>query len=275
MSISSADVLDELVEAFKVDSRDYAHLETPDDEEGKRELLQALMNIRRPAPLDERTQKLQDIYLQARVREHGIVHVDDLSEVRDELYLWQGDITRLDADAIVNAANSHMLGCFAPLHACIDNAIHTAAGVQLRQECARQMNELRETYGPHYEQPTVVPMLTPAYNLPSKHVVHIVGPIIQGDETVTSGKRVTERDKELLAQCYSATLDLCAQRGLDSVAFCCISTGVFHFPAERAARIAVDTVEEWKKNHPGAVERIIFNVFSDADRQYYEELLGV
>lgn len=271
MSIHSAEVLGELVEAFKVDSRDYAHLETPDDEEGKRELLQALMNIRMPAPLDARTQKLQDAYLQARVRERGIVHVDELSEVRDGLYLWQGDITRLDADAVVNAANSQMLGCFAPLHACIDNAIHTAAGVQLRNECARQMDELREIYGPNYEQPTAVPMLTPAYNLPSKHVVHIVGPIIPDEDTALG--RVSERAHVLLAQCYSATLDLCAQQGLDSVAFCCISTGVFHFPAERAACIAVETVENWTKDHPGAVKRIIFNVFSDADRRYYEELV--
>ena len=158
-----------------------------------------------------------------------------------------------------------MLGCFVPMHTCIDNCIHTFAGVQLRAECARRMSELREKYGAEYEQPTAVPMLTDAYNLPAKKVVHIVGPIVQGKLSPA-----LEKD---LADCYRNTLDICAENGLRSVAFCCISTGVFHFPNKRAARIAVETVETWLSEHKGKIDRVIFNVFKDEDKAYYEELL--
>jgi O-acetyl-ADP-ribose deacetylase (regulator of RNase III) len=151
------------------------------------------------------------------------------------------------------------------MHTCIDNCIHTFAGVQLRAECARQMNQLRIRYGSDYEQPTAVPMLTDAYNLPAKKIVHIVGPIVEGTLT-----RELEQD---LADCYTNTLDLCAENGLKSVAFCCISTGVFHFPGKRAAQIAVQTVSDWMKGHPGELERVIFNVFKDEDKEYYEQEL--
>ena len=185
--------------------------------------------------------------------------------IRDGLSVWQGDITRLAVDAIVNAANSQMLGCFIPMHTCIDNCIHTFAGVQLRAECNRQMNLLRERYGRDYEQPTAVPMLTSGYNLPAKKVIHIVGPIVQY-------KLTPELEKDL-ADCYRNTLDMCMENGLVSVAFCCISTGVFHFPNKRAAEIAVQTVSDWMKEHPGCMERVIFNVFKDEDKKYYEELV--
>ena len=168
-------------------------------------------------------------------------------------------------DAIVNAANSQMLGCFIPMHTCIDNCIHTFAGVQLRAECNRQMNHLRERFGRNYEQATAVPMLTDAYNLPAKKVIHIVGPIVQ--------KRLTSALEKDLADCYRNTLDMCRENGLKSVAFCCISTGVFHFPNKRAAVIAVDTVEKWMADNPGVMERVIFNVFKDEDKEYYEELI--
>ncbi len=257
--------LDYLVEAFKADSVQYRDLPTPADAEGKRRILRSLMNIRMPERMDEAILAVQNEYLRERIRENGIVAPADIPEVRDGLSIWKGDITRLAVDAIVNAANSQMLGCFVPMHTCIDNCIHTFAGVQLRAECARQMERLRSKYGQGYEQPTAVPMLTDAYNLPAKRVIHIVGPIVQG--------RLTSSLEDDLSACYRNTLDICLENGLKSVAFCCISTGVFHFPGRRAAEIAVKTVTGWMAAHPGAVERVIFNVFKDEDKAYYEQLL--
>ena len=257
--------LDYLVEAFKADSGEYRNLRTPKDTEGKRRILRSLMNIRMPGEMDESVVEIQDDYLQERIRENGIVELGDIPEIRDGISIWQGDITRLKVDAIVNAANSQMLGCFVPMHTCIDNCIHTFAGIQLRAECSRQMKKMRARYGRDYEQPTAVPMLTDAYNLPAKKVVHVVGPIVQDD--------LTPELEQDLADCYTNTLELCAENGLRSVAFCCISTGVFRFPNKRAAEIAVHTVEEWLEAHPGKMDRVIFNVFKDEDRRYYESEL--
>ncbi len=268
------DRLEQLTEAFIEDSGDYRGMPVPGDPEGKRRVLRSLMNIRMPKALPPAVLKMQDEYLAERAREKGIVSISDIPTVKaqgsshpfaDRISVWQGDITRLAADAVVNAANSRMLGCFVPMHTCIDNCIHTFAGVELRAECARQMAELREKFGPDYEQPTAVPMLTDAYNLPAKKVIHIVGPIVAFG--------LTPELEEDLAACYRNTLDMCAENGLKSVAFCCISTGVFRFPGQRAAKIAVDTVTEWLKEHRGTVERVIFNVFKDEDREYYEGLL--
>lgn len=266
--------LDALVEAFKADSVQYKDLQTPKDNEGKRRILRSLMNIRMPRKLDYSVLRLQDEYLQERIREHGIVTLDEIPSIGDQrsshefanqLSIWQGDITRLQVDAIVNAANSQMLGCFVPMHTCIDNCIHTFAGVQLRAECSRQMDQLRIRYGRDYEQPTAVPMLTDGYNLPAKKIVHIVGPIVEG--------RLTPALEKDLADCYRNTLDLCAENGLRSVAFCCISTGVFRFPNKRAAELAVETVTKWLEEHKGVIDRVIFNVFKDEDKKYYEKLL--
>lgn len=257
--------LDTLVEAFKSDSVHYKDLETPTDTDGKRRILRSLMNIRMPKKLDDSVLTIQDEYLRERIRENGIVTLSEISVIRAGMSIWQGDITRLSVDAIVNAANSQMLGCFVPMHTCIDNCIHTFAGVQLRAECNRQMNQLRIRYGRDYEQPTAVPMLTDGYNLPAKKVVHIVGPIVEG--------RLTKTLEQELADCYRNTLDLCTENGLRSVAFCCISTGVFRFPNKRAAEIAVDTVSRWLDKHTGQVDRVVFNVFKDEDKAYYEELL--
>ena len=257
--------LDYLVEEFKTDSVRYKDLTTPSDTEGKRQLLRSLMNIRMPGEMDESVLEIQDDYLQERIRENGIVELGDILEIRNGISIWQGDITRLKVDAIVNAANSQMLGCFVPMHTCIDNCIHTFAGIQLRAECSRQMKKMRARYGREYEQPTAVPMLTDAYNLPAKKVVHVVGPIVQDE--------LTPELEEDLADCYTNTLELCAENGLRSVAFCCISTGVFHFPNKRAAEIAVQTVKDWLEAHPGKVDRVIFNVFKDEDRRYYESEL--
>ena len=263
--------LDLLVEEFKEASVQYRNLETPGDTEGKKRILRSLMNIRMPKMMPASVLQVQDEYLQGRIRENGIVTLNEIPTIADQgssyafadkLSIWQGDITRLSVDTIVNAANSQMLGCFVPMHTCIDNCIHTFAGIQLRAECDRQMRKLRAEYGPDYEQPTAVPMLTDGYNLPAKKVVHIVGPIVQG--------RLTKDLEQDLADCYKNTLDLCLENGLKSVAFCCISTGVFHFPNKRAAEIAVKTVEDWMKQHPVAMERVIFNVFKDEDKAYYE-----
>ena len=257
--------LDTLVEAFKADSVQYKDLQTPADTEGKRRILRSLMNIRMPKKLDDSVLAVQDEYLRERISENGIVTLSEIPMIRNGMSIWQGDITRLAVDTIVNAANSQMLGCFVPMHTCIDNCIHTFAGVQLRAECSRQMNQLRIKYGKDYEQPTAVPMLTDAYNLPAKKVIHIVGPIVQYELTPE-----LEMD---LADCYLNTLDMCLDKDLKSVAFCCISTGVFHFPNKRAAQIAVSAVDSWLSQHPGAIERVIFNVFKDEDKKYYEELI--
>ena len=263
--------LDYLVEEFKTDSVQYKDLETPGDTEGKKRILRSLMNIRMPKMMPAFVLQIQDEYLQGRIRENGIVALGDIQTIADQgsrhafaacISIWQGDITRLQVDAVVNAANSQMLGCFVPMHTCIDNCIHTFAGIQLRAECDRQMRKLRSAYGQDYEQPTAVPMLTDGYNLPAKKVVHIVGPIVQG--------RLTKDLEQDLADCYKNTLELCLKNGLRSVAFCCISTGVFRFPNKRAAEIAVQTVTEWMKAHPTAMERVIFNVFKDEDKAYYE-----
>ncbi|MBO4831621.1 MAG: protein-ADP-ribose hydrolase [Oscillospiraceae bacterium] len=266
--------LEYLVEAFKEDSGEYRHLQTPADTEGRRRLLRSLMNIRMPREMDPAVLQVQDEYLQERIRENGIVTLPEIPAIADRgsahpfaehISVWQGDITRLAVDAVVNAANSQMLGCFVPMHTCIDNCIQTFAGIQMRAECGRQMNRLRMRYGREYEQPTAVPMLTDGYNLPAKKVIHIVGPIVQ--------HHLTQELEEDLAACYRNTLDMCAENGLKSVAFCCISTGVFRFPNKRAAKIAVKTVTDWLNTHPDTMERVIFNVFKDEDREYYEQEL--
>ena len=254
-----------LVEAFKADSGEYRDLTTPTDTGGRRRLLRSLMNIRMPGMMPENVLRVQDDYLRGRAKEKGVVTKDDIPEIRNGLSIWQGDITRLAVDAIVNAANSQMLGCFVPMHTCIDNCIHSFAGVQLRAACSRQMEKMRLQYGPDYEQPTAVPMLTDAYNLPAKKVIHIVGPIVEN--------RLTPALEQALRDCYTNTLDLCMKEGLKSAAFCCISTGVFRFPGQRAAEIAVKTVQSWMSGHPGAMDRVIFNVFKDEDKEYYEHEL--
>ena len=257
--------LDYLIEKFKADFIEYKDLQMPDDVNEKRCILRSLMNIRPPWKIDKSVLRVQDEYLKERIREKGIVELSDISMTKDGLSVWQGDITRLAVDAIVNAANSQMLGCFVPMHACIDNCIHTFAGVQLRAECNHQMELLREKNGKDYLQPTAHPMLTDAYNLPAKKVVHIVGPIVQN--------RLTQELEKKLVDCYRNTLDICMENGLATVAFCCISTGVFNFPNKRAAEIAVQTVNDWMREHPGCMERVIFNVFKDEDKKYYEELV--
>lgn len=230
----------------------------PADSERQKILLRGLMNVRRPVRIGADFLQVQDAYLQGETAAKGITDIADLTPIQPGLYLWQGDITTLKCDAIVNAANSGMTGCYIPNHRCIDNAIHTFAGVELRLTC----EQLMEQQG--YPEPTGQAKITPAFNLPCRYVLHTVGPIIDG--------HMTKEDEELLASCYRSCLELAAENGLESVAFCCISTGEFHFPNDLAAEIAVRTVKEYLKKQT-SVKKVIFNVFKDLDKAIYEKLL--
>lgn len=203
--------------------------------------------------------EMQDAYLQEECVQKGVISLSDISMAKPGIYLWQGDITRLSVDAIVNAANSAVLGCFVPCHGCIDNAIHSAAGIELRLECSRIM----EKQGA--EEPTGKAKITKAYNLPCCYVLHTVGPIIYD--------KVTEKDCNLLSDCYRSCLELAATNQLKSIAFCCISTGEFHFPNEKAAKIAIQTVQDYQRKNQNGME-VVFNVFKDSDYQIYKQLLG-
>ncbi len=237
---------------------EYREIVPPEQEAEQASLLRALMNVRSPANIDEAFLTVQDAYLQEALAQKGVTDLSDLSPVTDGVYLWQGDITTLRCDAIVNAANSGMTGCYIPNHRCIDNCIHTFAGMQLRLACA----DLMEAQG--CEEPTGRAKLTPAYNLPCKYVLHTVGPIIRGP--------VTRKDQQLLASCYRSCLELAERHGVKSIAFCCISTGEFHFPNEKAAEIAVKTVGDYRRQTHSTIE-VIFNVFKDIDYQIYRHLL--
>ena len=248
-----------LLQTLLKEQPQYRDMGIPTDADSQRQLLRGLMNIRAPQRIGADFLKMQDEYLQSETAAKGITDISDLTPMQPGLYLWQGDITTLRCDAIVNAANSGMTGCYVPNHRCIDNAIHTFAGVELRLAC----EELMEQQG--YPEPTGRAKITPAFNLPCKYVLHTVGPIIDG--------RVTRQDRELLASCYRSCLEMAAENGLESVAFCCISTGEFHFPNEQAAEIAVETVKQFM-NTKTSVEKVIFNVFKDLDKEIYARLLN-
>ena len=268
--------LDLLLRAFKEDSVRYRDLDPGEDYREKRMLLRSLMNIRMPGEMAEDVTEVQDAFLAEEAREKGIVTLEDIPTAArqyksphpfaDRLSIWQGDITRLQVGAIVNAANSQMLGCFVPCHGCIDNAIHSAAGIQLRNACSHYMNSRKMQYGPRYQEPTGRAVLTEGYNLPARYVIHTVGPVMRGP--------LTKELKEDLRNCYRNVLQCCREHQIRSVAFCCISTGEFHFPNNQAARIAVETVTEFLEEHGRDFDRIIFNVFKDTDRYIYEDLLG-
>ena len=247
-----------LIRSLLKEHPEYWDLSIQAEPESQRQLLRGLMNIRAPQNADADFLKTQDEYLQDETSAKGVTDITDLTPVQPGLYLWQGDITTLKCDAIVNAANSGMTGCYIPNHRCIDNAIHTFAGVELRLACAELMKQQGRP------EPTGRAKITPAFNLPCRYVLHTVGPVIDG--------RVTQRDRELLASCYSSCLELAAENSLESVAFCCISTGEFHFPNELAAEIAVETVKQFM-NRKTSVKKVIFNVFKDFDKAIYEMLL--
>ena len=233
-------------------------LRVPADKEGQEKLLRSLFNLRLPKPISDDFLTVQDEYLREETEEKGITDIDSLTPAEPGIYLWQGDITTLACDAIVNAANSGMLGCFCPCHGCIDNAIHTFSGVQLRLACAGIMKKQG------HEEATGGAKITPAYNLPCRYVLHTVGPIVGG--------RLTKQDCTLLASCYHSCLALAEQNGVQSLAFPCISTGEFHFPNEKAAEIAVQTVRDYQARTNSRM-KVIFNVFKDRDNEIYRGLL--
>ena len=233
-------------------------MELPATRAEKDWLFRALRNIWEPRELPEAYWALQDQYLREILAEKGVTRLSDLEEADNQIYLWQGDITTLEVDAIVNAANSQMLGCFIPHHACIDNAIHSQAGLQLRLACQHLMAEQS------YPEPTGQAKLTRGFNLPASYVIHTVGPIIEG--------QVSQADQDLLVSSYQSCLELAAEKGLKSLALCCISTGEFHFPNQLAAKLALETVRRFLKNHPQI--KVIFNVFKDQDLVIYQDLLG-
>lgn len=231
--------------------------------------MRSLMNVRMPKKASEEFLRVQDEYLRQRAQEKGITDVKDLKPVASDprLIIWQGDITTLRCDMIMNAANGEMTGCYVPLHGCEDNFVHTYSGVQLRYDTYNRMKELRKKYGEDYVQPTAVPMVTSAYNLPSKYVLHIVGPIVPG--------RLEEKYVRQLEACYRASLDAASEKGCENIAFCCLSTGVFCFPQDRAAEIAVKTSKDWLSSHPeSSLKKVVFNVFKNSDLTLYRALLG-
>lgn len=247
-----------LIEALLAEDPDHYTITIPSQSDAQRQLLRALMNVRPPAPVADDVLQVQDEYLRRELAAKGITDIDELTPCAPGLYLWQGDITTLRVDAIVNAANNGMTGCYQPNHGCIDNAIHTYAGMQLRLECDRIMK------AQGYLEPTGQAKLTSGYNLPARYILHTVGPIVDGP--------LTRQHEAQLASCYESCLRLAAEHGLESVAFCCISTGVFHFPNQRAAEIAVTTVRDFLAQET-RVQRVVFNVFKDLDLAIYEALL--
>lgn len=247
-----------LIKELLREQTQYTNIEIPSDELDQKNLLRSLFNIRMPAPVTPEFLEIQNAYLQEETEKKGITDFTNLSPLQDGIYLWKGDITTLRCDAIVNAANSQMLGCFCPCHGCIDNAIHTFAGIQLRLECQHIM----EKQG-MLEQTGMV-KITKGYNLPAKYVLHTVGPIIHG--------KLTEKDCTLLSSCYRSCLELADSYHLKSIAFCCISTGEFHFPNDIAGRIAVNTVMKYLNETNSGIE-VVFNVFKEKDYEIYKRLL--
>lgn len=248
-----------LIRELLKEQNGYRHLEVPKQEEEQKRLLRGLMNIRPACRISKEVLQIQDAYLTEETVRKGITHSDEIAPVQPGIYLWKGDITTLACDAIVNAANSGMTGCYVPNHRCIDNCIHTFAGMELRLECDRIMREQG------YEEPTGRAKITPAYNLPCRYVLHTVGPIVSG--------LLTQTHKRQLADCYRSCLQLADDKGLKSIAFCCISTGEFHFPQKKAAEIAVQTVTEFLQTDT-QIEKVVFNVFKQEDYDIYKRILG-
>ena len=247
-----------LIEYLLEEHGDGKGIAIPKREEERFRLFRSLVNLRAPRPISEEFLTVQDEFLKEKTAEKGITDFKGLTPVQSRVYLWRGDITTLKCGAIVNAANSAMLGCFYPCHGCIDNAIHTYAGIQLRLKCAEIMSEQG------HEELVGKAKITPAYNLPCEKVIHTVGPYVDG--------RLTQRHCEQLSSCYRECLKAAAENKISSIAFCCISTGEFHFPKREAAEIAVNTVTEFLK-HDSEIE-VIFNVFGKDDLKIYQRLLG-
>ncbi len=250
-----------LIKKLLLEQPQYKGIEIPDNTDEQKKLLRSLMNIRPPYSIEEEFLKIQDEYLGEEVLKRGITDSNTLpvSPIHNRLILWRGDITTLKIDAIVNAANSALRGCFIPCHSCVDNMIHSVSGIQLRLICNELMKKQK------YSEPTGKAKITPAFNLPCHYILHTVGPIIS--------EQLTKEHCIQLANCYKSCLKLASQNNLKSIAFCCISTGEFHFPQEKAAEIAVKTVINYLKTDR-KIERVVFNVFKQKDYDIYKKLLG-
>ena len=260
MSMTQNEKREYLIQYLLDENKKYKGYDIPSDTDEQKSLLRALMNVRMPDSISDDFLSVQDEYLKEEIVKGGIVDVNDLPPTKSDerIILWQGDITTLKVDAIVNAANSQMCGCFQPNHNCIDNIIHTKAGIQLRLKCYNIMEQQGQ------EEPTGQAKITPAYNLPCKYVIHTVGPIVQG--------QLTKKHCELLESSYRSCLEIAEANEIESIAFCCISTGVFMFPNDIAADIAVKTVKDFLNNSK-SIKRVIFNVFKDIDKELYSALL--
>jgi O-acetyl-ADP-ribose deacetylase (regulator of RNase III) len=247
-----------LIKSLLAERPEYADVQIPENTDDQRRLLRSLLNVRLPGAVDDEFLEVQDAYFVEENARKGVVTLEDMDELRPGIFLWKGDITRLSVGAIVNAANSGMTGCYQPCHNCIDNCIHTYAGIRLRNKCA----ELMDAQG--FEEPTGQAKITPAYSLPCDFVIHTVGPIVAG--------RLTREHEKLLESCYRSCLELAEKNGIESIAFCCISTGVFMFPNARAAEIAVHTVQFYREKTGSSIQ-VVFNVFKDNDEEIYRRLL--
>ena len=248
-----------LIQKLLEEQPQYAKMQIPKKSEEQKTLLRALMNVRMPGELSEEFLQIQDAYLAEENADKGVVTPADMEELSPEIYLWKGDITRLQVGAIVNAANSGMTGCYQPCHNCIDNCIHTYAGIELRNYC----NDIMQRQG--YAEPTGQAKITPAFNLPCDYVIHTVGPIVRG--------KLTVEHESLLMSCYESCLRIAEENNVESIAFCCISTGVFMFPNERAAELAIQTVKQYKDRTKSKI-KVIFNVFKEEDERIYRRFLG-
>lgn len=266
--MSKEQKIDKILQELLSENPSYAAISEPVNESEKRRLLRTLVNVRFPGSIKAEILEMEDELLQEELAKKGIVDALALpvigvqypcSQVKndDRIYLWKGDITRLKVDAIVNAANAQLLGCFVPCHGCIDNVIHTAAGMRLRQECA----EIMEQQG--HEEPTGKAKITKGYNLPAKHVIHTVGPIV--------GSAATKGQEQELESCYRNCLKVAEKNGLDSIAFCCISTGEFHFPNKLAAEIAMRTIDKYLSS--SKLKQVVINVYKEEDLHIYQKLL--
>lgn len=244
-------------ELIKENSR-YSDIVIPNNDVEQKALLRGLMNVRMPNEISKEFLKIQDEYLKEECKSKGITDLEDLEPIQNDIYLWQGDITTLKCDGIVNACNCDLLGCFNPNHKCIDNAIHTFSGIHLRLAC----NEIMVKQG--HKEETGTAKITLAFNLPCKYVIHTVGPIVRG--------KLTEKDCDLLKSCYISSLEIAEKNHLNSIAFCCISTGEFRFPNDKASEIAINTVKEYKEKTHSKI-KVIFNVFKDKDYEIYRRLL--
>ena len=251
---------DFLIRYLLSENPEYRGIAVPEDPAKAWRLLRSLMNLRPPMEAGEDFLSVQDEFLREEIRRKGITDIVSLDMADDGICLWKGDITTLRCDAVVNAANSGMTGCYLPCHGCIDNAIHTYAGVQLRRECAKVMRQQV------HEAETGQAWITPGFSLPSRYVIHTVGPVVHGNKP-------SDEERRLLASCYESCLAIAEERKLESIAFCCISTGEFHFPNADAAAIAAETVREWKKRKEYEI-KVVFDVYKDCDEKIYRELLG-